>query len=119
MPEVYRLEYLNGAGIYWHAPDDLRKTVLGDPVHQEDPIDHPRPSEDGMGWSAWSDMIFGFASLEAMRAWFNGPERLYLATYGVLLSAYFARGPIITGKKQLAFYRQSATLLWQRPINHF
>lgn len=119
MPEVYRLQYSDGSGVYHCAPRDLYYDLLGLPHHQDDHSSCPRPDKDGMGRSAWSDMIFGFASLEAMRAWFDGPERMFLSTYGVLLAAYFARGPIISGKKQLAFYRQSATLLWQKPINHF
>lgn len=119
MPQVFRLEYADSRGVYYASPQECHEHVLGTATHQEDPIDHPRPQEDGMGQSAWSDMIFGFQSLEAMRAWFCGAERLFLSTHGVLLSCYFARGPICTGKKQLAFYRQSATLLWQKPLNHF
>lgn len=72
-----------------------------------------------MGRSRWSDMIFGFHSLEEMRQWFDGPERLFLSTFGILLSHYQARGPIISGMHQVAFYRQSAELIWQRPLNHF
>ena len=119
MPEIYRLEYPSGNGVYNEAPREVFDDVLGHPCHQKDPEDHPRPEEDGMGRSAWADMIFGFQSIEALRAWFCGAERLYLSTYGVLCSKYFARGPIITGKKQVAFYRASATLLWQKPLNHF
>lgn len=105
--------------MYYSAPQEVRDAVLGSPVHQDDPIDHPRPEEDGMNRSAWADMIFGFRTIEAMQAWFNGAERLYLATYDVVLVKYFARGPIISGKKQCAFYQQSATLIWKKPINHF
>lgn len=119
MPEVYRLEFHDNSGVYTGAPHALYSQLFMDAAHQQDPIDHPRPEEDGISRSAHAYMIFGFASLDAMRAWFNGAERLYLGTYDVLLSKYFARGPILKGKKQLAFYRQSATLIWQKPINHF
>lgn len=117
MPEVYRVEFTNGEGVYIAAYHKGYSDVLH--VHQHDEIDHPRPSEDGMGMSSWADMIFGFADLTQMRAWFNGSERLYLATEGLMLSKYYARGPIISGKRQCAFYRQSATLIWQKPLNYF
>src|SRR5882757_2883211 len=116
MPEVYRLEFSDGKGVYVYSDPFYYEQLQ---CHQNDKEDHPRPEEDDMGRSAWADMIFGFASIEAMRAWFNGTERLFLSAQGIVLSKYFARGPIISGKKQLAFYRQSAALLWQKPLNHF
>ena len=119
MHEIYRLEYENGKGVYWAAPPEVYYDLLYLPHHQEDQEDHPRPEDDGMGRSAWAGMIFGFQSLQDLRAWFCGAERLYLSSWGVLCSKYFARGPIIAGKKQVAFYRNSATLLWQKELNHF
>ena len=65
------------------------------------------------------EMIFGFSSIESMRAWFNGAERLFLSTFGHFLSAYEVSGKIAWGHKQLAFHRKSAELLWQKPLNHF
>lgn len=116
MHSIYRLETSNGHGVYRVCYELGYAPVL------EDHLSHPwwpAPDEDGMGRSAWSDMIFGFASLAQMRDWFNGPERLYLSSCGILLSHYQARGPIISGKRQVAFYRGCAELIWQRPLNHF
>lgn len=119
MPEVYRIEYPCGGGVYYSAPCEARFVLLMTEYHQDNPIDHPRPTADGMGQSAWADMIFGFSSLPQMRAWFDGTERLFLSQFGALCSKYFARGPIISGRKQVAFYRKSADLIWQKPLNHF
>lgn len=119
MPEVYRLEYPNSAGIYTGTSSSTPQAQLVLQLHREWSVHWPAPEEDGMGRSAWADMIFGFSSLEQLREWFDGAERLYLSTFDILCCKYYARGPIISGKKQCAFYRQSATLLWQKPINHF
>ncbi len=116
MHTIFRLELPDGRGVY------NQRCILGYADALEEHSCHPywpHPSEDDMGTSVWSDMIFGFASLEQMRNWFCGAERLYLSTFGIMLSCYSARGPIVTGRKQVAFYRQAAERLWQRPINHF
>lgn len=116
MHSIYRLETPSGNGIY------ISRFELGYTQAIEEHLSHPwwpSPDEDGMGHSAWSDMLFGFRSLEQMRDWFNGAERLYLSTFGILLSHYQARGPIVSGKRQVAFYRGCAELIWQKPLNHF
>lgn len=116
MHTIFRLEFPNGNGVYC-ASDPIYYDMLQD--HQHDPIDHPKPADDGLQQAIVDNMHFGFQSLDSMRAWFCGAERLYLSTFGIMLACYSARGPIVTGKKQVAFYRQAAELLWQRPLNHF
>lgn len=118
MHSIYRLEYPNSFGVYYGSAsyDEANLVLQLHRVHHEN---WPAPEEDGMGRSHWLDMIFGFSSLEQMRQWFDGPERLYLSTFGIALSHYQARGPIVSGRCQVAFYRQSAELIWQRPLNHF
>lgn len=116
MHTIFRLELPDGRGVY----NQRHRLGYGAAIkeHQEHPY-WPAPEKDDMGTSAWSDMIFGFASLTQMQNWFCGAERLYLSTFGIVLACYSARGPIVAGRKQVAFYRQAAELLWQRPINHF
>ena len=116
MHTIFRLELPDGRGVYMY------RYHLGYGHALEDHNNHPywpAPEKDDMGTSAWSDMHFGFTSLEQMRNWFCGAERLYLSTFGIMLSCYSARGPIVAGRKQVAFYRQAAERLWQRPLNCF
>lgn len=115
MPEIYRLEY-NGKGVYWGADDAYYRFLDS---HQHDPENHPRPDADGLRKALTDGMLFGFASLDQMKSWFDGAERLYLSTFGVVCCKYFARGPILTGRCQVAFYRACADLIWIKPLNHF
>lgn len=124
MPEIFRLEYPDGRGPYTGSPPhhyEWSKAPFLDILCMEHHQAHPNcpsPVTDGICKTAAADMIYGFASVDSMRNWFDGAERLYLHTWGIMLSKYFARGPILSGQKQVAFYRQSATLIWQKPL-HF
>lgn len=117
---VYRVETSLGKGPYYYDQPQAKDWEIAIEHHREGDEQHPSMYDDGALYADWKfGMIFGFASIDACCAWFNGTERLFLSTFGHFLSAYEVSGKIAMGKKQLAFDRKSAELLWQKPLNHF
>ncbi len=118
MLEVFRVETTLGHGPYWYSGPECDDWDIAVADHRAGDEQHPDWREDGLGSEFTGNMIFGFASLAQMRAWFIGAERLFLATCGFQCSCYQV-AKVVKGGKQLAFERKSATLRWQKPINHF
>ncbi len=113
---VYRVETQEGRDVYFSTRDDEWEQAIE--AHRSGNHQHPCWRDDGMESTYNHSMIFGFASPEQMKAWFNGTERLYMATFGLLCSCYVT-SRVSLGHNQLAFYREDATLLWQKPLSHF
>jgi len=117
---VYRVETSLGKGPYYYEQPHSDEWEIAIAHHREGDEQHPSMHDDNTMVEDWDwHMIFGFASIDDCRAWFNGAERLFLSTFGHFLSAYEVSGKIAIGHKQLAFHRANAKLLWQKPLNHF
>lgn len=114
---VYRVETALGHGPYYYSGPESEEWDIAIADHRAGDDQHPAYRDDCMRID-WQ-IIFGFASIAAMRAWFNGTERLFLSSCGHRLSAYEVEGRIAKGNKQQAFHRKDAKLLWQKPLNHF
>lgn len=115
MTVVYRVETADGYGPYWSEHSNAWEIAIKD--HRKGTEQHPSLLRDGHDHIP-SAAIFAFTSIDQMRAWFIGAERSYLASFGLLLSCYVTAGSIL-GHKQCLFYRDNATLIWQKPLNHF
>ncbi len=101
---IYRFEYPDGEGIYWH--DDPEKRVG---TFFEFDNRHPHPENDSLlGVITFSpDYYFGFLSIEQLRSWFYKDEFLVkLHEKGILISEYNCECcDVLEGHTQAMFIR--------------
>lgn len=112
---VYRVETPTNIGPYYDSKSDEWDIAIA--AHRKGTEQHPAAYEDGI--LEIRGRQFGFQSIDAMRAWFNGAERLYLSTHDICLSCYATIGTVCLGHKQLTFEIRHSTLIWRKPLSHF
>lgn len=117
---VYRVEHaVQQTGPY---RVEVEFAVRLSDAHSGDPL-RPHPSNDGLGhWMNWDEKqdeaIFGCASLEALRQWFDGWEE-DLHEQGYCISVYRSNTEnpyILYGKKQVQFSYTDFDLVEQMPL---
>lgn len=118
MQRVYRLETLEGVGVYMarHSNQIIQRIVdeyLAAPRH-------PGPMNDSLLADAFcSDnrgrFSFGFASLEQLKEWFfDDNDRELLSLHGIVCNEYEIEGwGFVAGRKQCMFVKDNARLVGQ------
>lgn len=104
---IYRVQNLDNSGPY-----GIYEAWKSKP--HEGPM-HPGPYSDGMGENDTGDasfvpgMVFGFASLTQLRAWFDHKELVNLAALGFYVTIYdVTENTVVSGKTQVAFHMRHA-----------
>lgn len=109
--DVFRVETAEGLGPYRNAvtecPGKNASYLTGDWEA------HPLPTEDGIDrYELTPYHLFGFESLDALRAWFFRKRRdaELMAAKGLLVVSYrLSERHVLKGMRQLAFRRDFAT----------
>lgn len=114
--EVFRVEDALGQGPYRgetytdSGPGSDSRIEYGTLFNDDDDA-HPAPYKDDLpetpGDTHPRDYMFGFTSMEALRAWFDGPRRKWLREHGYRL-AHYCSDLVLRGLHQLAFLKKTA-----------
>ena len=118
MQRVYRLETLEGIGVYTaRNRSQLLQRITDEYV---DAHRHPVPMKDSLLADAFYSanrerFSFGFASLEQLKEWFfDDNDRELLSLHGIVCNEYEIEGwGFVAGSKQCMFVKESARLVGQ------
>lgn len=83
MPIVYRIEDESGLGPYWNGPGYCATHGSS----ETDDTRHPAPCDDGLD-PYFGGVLFGFTSMEKLRAWFDTSVRSRLYRRGYKCAVY-------------------------------
>ena len=118
MQRVYRLETLEGVGVYMARLSNLLIKRIMDKYL--DALRHPGPMNDSLLADAFYSanqgrFSFGFASLEQLKEWFfDDNDRELLSLHGIVCNEYEIEGwGFVAGRKQCIFVKESARLVGQ------
>ena len=118
MQRVYRLETLEGVGVYMASKsnqmvDRIMNGYVAAPRH-------PGPMNDSLLADAFYSanqqcFSFGFASLEQLKEWFfDDNDRELLSLHGIVCNEYEIEGwGFVAGRKQCMFVKENARLVGQ------
>ena len=118
MQRVYRLETLEGVGVYMAR----RGNQMVDRIMNEymNAPRHPGPENDRLLVDAFYSanqqrFIFGFASIEQLKEWFfDCNDRELLSLHGIVCNEYEIEGwGFVAGRKQCIFVKENARLVGQ------
>ncbi len=118
MQRVYRLETLEGVGVYMaRRSNQMIHRIMYEYV---DAPRHPGPMNDSLladtFYSANLERFsFGFASLEQLKEWFfDDNDRELLSLHGIVCNEYEIEGwGFVAGEKQCIFVKENARLVGQ------
>lgn len=118
MQRVYRLETLEGVGVYRASNRSQMIQRIMD--EYEDTHRHPVPMNDSPLADAFCSsnqqrFSFGFASLEQLKEWFfDDNDRELLSLHGIVCNEYEIEGwGFFAGRKQCMFVKENARLVGQ------
>ena len=118
MQRVYRLETLEGVGVYLASKSNqMIQRIMNEYMNVPR---HPGPMNDSLLADAFYSanqqrFSFGFASLEQLKEWFfDDNDRELLSLHGIVCNEYEIEGwGFVAGRKQCIFVKENARLLGQ------
>ena len=118
MQRVYRLETLEGVGVYLASKSNqMIQRIMNEYMNVPR---HPGPMNDSPLADAFCSsnqqrFSFGFASLEQLKEWFfDDNDRELLSLHGIVCNEYEIEGwGFVAGRKQCIFVKENARLLGQ------
>ena len=118
MQRVYRLETLEGVGVYRASNrSQMIQRIMDEYMNVPR---HPGPMNDSLLADAFFSVNqqrfrFGFASLEQLKEWFfDDNDRELLSLHGIVCNEYEIEGwGFVAGRKQCIFVKENARLVGQ------